>query len=74
MTEEKVVIEISTAEALVLFDLLARFDKDEKLIVEHQSEARVLWNIHCSLERILVEPFNANYAELLTKARNQVAD
>ena len=74
MTEEMVAIELSQAEALVLFDLLARFDKDEKIEIEHQAEERVLWNIHCSLEKILVEPFKPDYRELLTRARNQVAD
>jgi hypothetical protein len=74
MTEEKVAIELSKAEALVLFDLLARFDRDDELAVEHQSEKRVLWNIHCSLERALVEPFSPDYAELLAEARGRVAD
>ena len=74
MTEEKVVVELSKAEALVLFGLLTRFDIDEKFIVTHQSEERVLWNILGSLEKALVEPFSPDYAELLTKARNQVAD
>jgi hypothetical protein len=74
MAEEKVVIELSKAEALVLFDLLARFDNDEKITIEHQSEERVLWDIQCSLEKILVEPFMPNYTELPTRARNQVAD
>jgi hypothetical protein len=59
---EKVFIELSKAEALVLFDLLARFDKDEKSIIENQAEERVLWNIHCSLEKVLVEPFSPDYA------------
>lgn len=71
---EKVIIGLSKAEALVLLDLLARFDKDEKLIIEHQSEARVLWNIHCSLEKELVEPFSTDYAKLLMEARNQVGE
>jgi len=74
MTEEKVAIELSRVEALVLFDLLARFDKDGELTVEHQSEKRVLWNIHCSLEGVLVEPFSPDYAELLAEARGRVAD
>ncbi len=69
---EKVFIELSKAEALVLFDLLGRFDKDEKLIMENQAEERVLWNIHCSLEKVLVEPFSPDYAKLLAEARNQV--
>jgi len=69
---EKVFIELSKAEALVLFDLLARFDKDEKSIIENQAEERVLWNIHCSLEKVLVEPFSPDYAKLLAEARNQV--
>jgi len=74
MSEEKVFIELSKAEALVLFDLLARFDKSDALEVEHQSEKRVLWDIHSSLERVLVEPFSRDYAELLAEARGQVAD
>lgn len=74
MTEEKVVIELSKAEALVLFDLLARFDRDDALKVEHQSEKRVLWDILCSLEKVLVEPLGSDYEELLAEARGRVAD
>lgn len=71
---EKIIIELSKAEALVLFELLARFDKDEKLIIENQAEARVLWNVHCSLEKVLVEPFSPDYEKLLTEARTEVGN
>ncbi len=57
MLEEKVTIELSSAEALVLFEFLSRFSDENKLEIEDQAEARVLWDMCCLLEKQLVEPF-----------------
>lgn len=71
---EKIQIEISKDEAIVLFEFLSRFSEEEILQIEDQSEARVLWNILCDLEKILVEPFAINYTEILQKSRDKVRD
>jgi hypothetical protein len=71
---EKIQIELSKAEAVVLFEFLSRFSEKEILQIDDQSEARVLWNIHCDLEKLLAEPFAIDYKEILQKSREIVRD
>jgi hypothetical protein len=57
-------------EALVLFELLSRWSNDGKsLEVGDASEATALDGLLAQLEKQLVDPFQANYAERLEKAR-----
>ena len=65
MSEDDIQISLTKDEALVLFEMLSRFSDTDKLSIEHQSEERVLWNLQCVLEKIMVEPFKLNYSELL---------
>ena len=73
MSEDKVIIELSKSEALVLFELVSRFSNDEKFKIENQAEQQVLWNICCFLERKLAEPFDENYNVLLANARKELS-
>lgn len=72
--EQKVAIALTSEEALVLFELLARFSETEELTVADQAERQVLWNVACLLERELVEPFQANYRELLEAAKKKLKE
>jgi hypothetical protein len=74
MVNERVSVELTSSEALVLFEFLARFSNDDSLRIEDQAEERVLWNLCASLESILVEPLGGNYQELLEKARGEVRE
>ncbi len=74
MSQEQVVLELSHQEALVLFEFLSRFVENKKLDIVHQAEQRVLWDVQCMLERVLVDPFLPNYQELLKQAQLNVAD
>jgi hypothetical protein len=65
-----VTIELTGDEALVLFEWLAKLEETNP--VEGEAEKRVLWSIEAALERALVEPFDANYAELLEQARRRI--
>ncbi len=67
-------IDLSKDEALVLFELLQRYSKNNALVVEDQSEQRVLWNLECELEKILLDPFRDDYAQRVADARNAVRD
>ena len=58
----------------MLFDLLGRVSENEGIVFEDQAERRVLWNVECELERVLVEPFLPDYDEWLRKARDAVRD
>ncbi len=72
--DERITIELSSEESLVLFEFLSRFSNDHKLEIHDQAEERVLWNMCCDLEKTLVEPFRPDYADLLQKARDAVRD
>ena len=65
-------IELSDSEALVLFEFLSRYDDRDELRIDDPSEQYALWALHCRLETQLAEPFKADYAELLTRARDEL--
>jgi hypothetical protein len=77
--ERATTIALSADEALVLFELLAR-ELDERKsqripgVIDHPAEFWVLNGIHCDLERELVEPFKADYLELVAAARERIMD
>lgn len=75
MTETgDVTITLTSDEALVLFELLHRWeDSDRVNAPEHQGEQVALWNLSALLERALVEPFDAGYADLVAAARDRLA-
>ncbi len=75
MTNNKVNIELTKEEAIVLFEYLGRFNENDNLEkFEDQAEQRVLWDIECILEKELSEPFRADYQEIVKKAREAVRD
>lgn len=67
--ESPLTIELTRDVALVLFDLLYRFENTEKLEIQHPAEEQALWSLSGLLDRELVEPFRSDYAELLDQAR-----
>ena len=67
-------IELTSDEALVLFELLSRYSASEALVIDDQAEQRALWNLFGALERQLVEPLRAEYSELLQRARERLRD
>ena len=71
-SEEKVIIELTRSEALVLFEFLYRTSDDDSLTVADQAERRALWNLECLFEKELVEPFLPNYLELLEQAKKRL--
>ena len=74
MTGPPIRLELSVNEALVLFEFLSRYSETDKLSIEDQAEQRVLWNLCCDLEKILIEPFSSNYEQLLKTAREKTRD
>lgn len=72
MVDEKINIQLSGAEALVLFEFLSRFKDNEKLDIMDQAEERVLWDIHSSLEAKLVVTFKPDYLKLLKEAQEEI--
>jgi len=74
MTDEKVRLDLSRDEAVVLFEWLARFNKEDKHEFVDQAEKRVLWDLEAMLESQLPEPIAGNYDEVLAAARARVRD
>ena len=75
MNNPKLSIELSRNEALVFFEFLTRFNKkDWPEIFEDQAEQRVLWDIEAILQKVLVEPFNPDYQEIIKQARETIRD
>jgi hypothetical protein len=63
-------VALDADEALVLFEFLSRWSHDGKpLEIADASEVATLDGILCQLEKQLVDPFRADYAERLEKAR-----
>ena len=71
---EPVCFNLTTDEALVLFEFLARFDENGTLGVQDQAEERVLWKLQGLLERQLMEPLHPEYKALLAAARARLRD
>lgn len=71
MLAEKIMIEISKDDALILFDWLARFTEgscDQTDEIERQS----LCNLEAAFEEILVEPFDEKYNEIIAQTKERV--
>ncbi|WP_297743180.1 hypothetical protein [uncultured Tessaracoccus sp.] len=62
---------LTADEALVLLDWLSRHDEPGALPAD-DVEQRVLWNLAASLEYVVVEAFDPDYATLLAAARNRL--
>ena len=71
---ERITIELSNAEALVLFEFLHRFDDENTYLFADHAEERVLGKLGGSLETQLEEILSHEYIRLLAETREQVRD
>ena len=69
MRSDEVSLTLTRDEALVLFEFVSRFSDTDKLSIVDQAEERALWNLTCVLEKVLSEPFGADYEEVIRRAR-----
>ena len=74
MDPQRVRIELSGSEALVLCSWLNRFNESGDATFEDQAEERVFWDLECSLERLLGAPLRQDHQAALRDARNEVRD
>lgn len=74
LSPERIIIELTNREALVLFEFLRRCDDDGDYSFVDQAEERVLWTLEGRLEKQLIEIFSPAYAEYLQDARDHVRD
>lgn len=70
---DKIKIDLTKDEAIVLFEFLSRFNKNiHEEMFEDKAEQQVLWDIECLLEKELVEPFHSDYRDIVKRAREIV--
>jgi hypothetical protein len=74
MSHDRVVVELSSDEALVLFEFLSRYSDSAELKIQDQSEQRVLWDLCCFLEKKLSVQFSDGYVHELGAARARTRD
>lgn len=72
--QEKVTLELSRDEALVLEGLFSRFEQEGSLVLKHNAEFVALSRVSEQIEKALPEPFQSNYLVLLAAARARVAE
>src|SRR5437868_998407 len=74
MSETSVAISLTSDEALVLFDLLHRWeDQDRVSAPQAKAEKIALSNLSALLERQLVAPFDSRYNMLVAQAAARLA-
>jgi integrase len=66
-------IELTRAEALVIFDWLSKHE-DNDTTPGDAPQQRALWNLTCLFEKTLVEPFQDDYLELVEASRTHLTD
>ncbi len=75
LSPKKITLELSSHEALVLFEFLSRFNlEDRSPHFEHDAEQHMLCELESELERQLAEPLDPNYRTYLREARERVRD
>ena len=71
----RMTIELSNDEALVLFELLSDYgttDEGRRLEVRNAAERNALWSLEAALEKVMVTPLQADYAEKLAAAQDRL--
>lgn len=72
MDSPQVVIELSHDEALVLSDWLAASDLFAALPAPSEADRKALWALEARLDKLLVEPFRADYRQRVAEARRRL--
>jgi hypothetical protein len=71
MENDNIQIQLTKAQALVLYEWLYRSDEAHLLPIEHPSEQKVLWTLEGMLEKE-IPVFSPDYLQLLEEARSHV--
>lgn len=58
----------------MLFELLHRWQDSDRIEPVLPGEQTAFWALSARLESILVEPFEANYVELVDQARQRLGE
>lgn len=74
ITEKPIEIRLTQDEALVLCEFFARFQASNRLRLNNNAEFIALSRISAQIDRVLVQPFQPDYVELLEAARQRLSD
>ena len=74
MAGDEIAITLTRDEALVLFELSARYVEKESLTIEHPGEEAALWRLNGAFEKALTEPLLPDYLDRLAAARVRLAE
>ncbi|TNJ35791.1 hypothetical protein [Arenimonas terrae] len=66
-------ISLSQDEAIVLSELFGRFERTDVLSLAHNAEFLALQRVAAQLDKTLLEPFEASYADVVRLARERLA-
>lgn len=72
MNAPTITFDLSSDQALVLFEWLAQFDQAGSEIFRHHAEEKVVWKIEGILEERLDMLFEPNYKQLLAEAQKRI--
>ncbi len=74
MANDIVELSITKAEAIILFEAVAKLASQKPSTALDEAEQKVLWIIEAMLEKKLSEPFREDYQRLVGEARLQVLE
>ena len=72
MNQESTTVTLGRSEALVLFELLADFDRQNCIAIGSDAERLALLRLHAALESTLVEPLTPEYQARMDEARRSL--
>jgi hypothetical protein len=72
MSQPKIAVDLTRAEAIVFVDFLMRFREEERLVVEHEAETQLLYDLCGMVEQLLPELFDPEWRSLVERARAAV--
>jgi len=73
--KNKIYLNLSSDEALILFDWLSRFNEGEHTpFFQDQAEERVLFDLEAILEKSMKDILDSEYQYKLLKARERIRD
>jgi hypothetical protein len=69
MNEVPVSLKLTRAEAIVLIEFLMRYRDKDRLVVEHEAEEQLLYDLCSGVENQLPELFNPAWHMLVERSR-----
>lgn len=67
-----ILLKLSSDDALVIFELLHRWEDNDRIDPGFPGEQTALWHLSGALERVLTDPFERNYDDLVRAARDRL--